>query len=148
MNRLYCLALAVSTFVLTSYLVDPSVRGLSPAEMNALRGGNGQTGKWTTSCASHVGVYLGCTKVGGPCTQCANADEEGDPVTTDADYLNNASLPDHPGGMEEKSTFQDCGNIWRGTCATDPTSPTGFKCEASDTGSLCSIGVFVIGPQN
>jgi len=147
MNRLYCLVITASTFVLTSSLVGHSVRGLSPAEMNALRGGNAKTGKYTGDCGVVTGVYIGCTKVGGNCAQCIDEDEMGNPFNPPADYIGIATL-NHPGFYEEKQDEQHCGNVYRGNCVTDPLSPTGFKCNLADTGSVCSDGVAAVDRQD
>jgi hypothetical protein len=147
MNRLCCLALAVSTVVLTSYLVGQSVRGLSPGEMGALRGGNDQVGKYTGRCDVLAGLYLGCTKAGASCHGCAKADEDENPIIVMVDYLQSASFPDHPGGFKQEQDLQLCGNLWTGKCETDPTSPTGFTCVAMDTGVVCTYAKGAVGPQ-
>jgi hypothetical protein len=136
------------TFVLASCLVEQTKRGtgLGSGDMIASRGGNDQAGKCNGRCDMITGVYLGCAKVGGNCTQCGSADDEGNFVANNADFIGEVARCGK-GGFKEIQPPQDCGTIWTGTCAADPTSPTGFKCVGTDTMNVCSNGVLSIGAQ-
>lgn len=145
MNRLYAVVVAASTFVATSFLVGHADRGLSRGEMNALRGGSPQGAKHEGWCDVEAGVYVGCKNAepSSICFQCAHPDEQG---AAKADVIGDPDV-DHPGGYEHKQDSQDCGTRWMGYCVADSSSPTGFACVATNTGLVCTHGVFVVGKQ-
>ncbi len=149
MNRLHCLLATALTFVLATGLVEQTKRGasLGPGQMIALRGGGAQAAKCNGRCDQITGVYSGCTQDGGGCAQCITTDDMGNVTVAKADYLGQAGTPCGSGGFKEGQQTQNCGTILYGTCSADPTSPTGFKCSGSDSGRMCSQGVFVITPQ-
>jgi len=146
MNRLHCLLATALTFVLATGLVEQTKRGasLGPGQMIALRGGGAQAAKCNGYCDQITGVYSGCTQDGGACTQCITTDALGNVTDAKADYLGQAGTPCGSGGFKEAQQTQDCGNIAYGTCVVAPTSPSGFQCRRSDSGRVCSQGVFVI----
>jgi hypothetical protein len=145
MNRIHCLLAAALTFVLALWLVEQTKAGtsLSPREMIASRGGSAFDAKCNGRCDDLSGLYVGCTQVGDSCTQCANAQG----VTTYADYIDMVGVCGGLGGYQYGQQAQNCGDIWSGTCISDPNSPTGFTCQYVDTMNVCTNGLFNVVPQ-
>ncbi len=120
---------------------------LGPQHWRRVRGGDQNSARCNGRCDKLAGVYLGCTKSGGDCQQCA-FDISG-PVPSPAYFLGNPGDPEctAKGNYTETQSAVDCGTIWTGICVVDSGSPTGFTCISIDTSLECTQGIFVITDQ-
>ena len=111
---------------------------LTPAELKLARGGDPSYNTKNVFCDEESGVYSGCAAAGGSCAQCGNHTS---PFTPSKVIVVDYTRPVN-GGQQEGQEAQDCGTIWMGSCVTDATSPSGFRCDLDNTQNVCTIGIF------
>lgn len=145
MSRILCLIFGlclVSAPVVIMNVTDD----LSAGSLALACGGNPGFGKGSVACDEEAGVYTGCTMEFAFCQGCGTENEDGSLTPT------TANIPD-PGAPKGKTGYmlgqksQDCGTISAGFCVADITKPTGFFCDAVDSGDECSQGILEVVPQ-